>query len=87
MLLYGNDTLVVFFETFRSAYSYMRIGRVDDTSTLARALGPGAPQFGKIPLNVNLPTGAGRRASIAVALAAALRAAEACHQRQSGSDQ
>jgi hypothetical protein len=41
VLLYGNDTLVVFYETFRSSYSYTRIGRIAETAGLAQALGPG----------------------------------------------
>jgi hypothetical protein len=41
VLLYGNDTLVVFYQTFRSSYSYTRIGRVEDSAGLAQALGPG----------------------------------------------
>lgn len=40
VLLYGNNTLVVFYETFASSYSYTRIGRVQESSGLGRALGP-----------------------------------------------
>ena len=41
VLLYGNDTLVVFYETFRSSYSYTRIGNIEESGGLAQALGPG----------------------------------------------
>ena len=44
VLLYGNDTLVVFYQTFRSSYSYTRIGRVEDSAGLAQALGRGDPR-------------------------------------------
>ena len=40
----GNNTLVVFYQTFRSSYSYMRIGRIEESAGLGQALGPGDPR-------------------------------------------
>ena len=44
ILLYGDNTVVVFYETFQSSYSYTRIGRVVEAEGLAKALGPGNPR-------------------------------------------
>jgi hypothetical protein len=41
VLLYGKDTLVVFYKTFSSPYGYTRIGRIEEAAALDQALGPG----------------------------------------------
>ena len=41
LMLYGNNCVVLFYETFNSSYSYTRIGAIDDPSDLAQALGAG----------------------------------------------
>jgi hypothetical protein len=45
LMLYGSRTLVVFYQTFQSSYSYTSLGRVDDPSDLAPALGPDGVQI------------------------------------------
>lgn len=39
VMLYGSDTLVVFYVTFSSSYPYTPIGRVEDPADLPRVLG------------------------------------------------
>lgn len=39
LMLYGTKTVVLFYLTFESPYSYTPIGRVDDAAGLAQVLG------------------------------------------------
>ena len=42
VMLYGNDCLVVFYESFPTRYRYTRIGRIADVTGLADTLGKGS---------------------------------------------
>jgi hypothetical protein len=45
IMLYGSSTLVVFYKSFPSSYSYTRIGRVSQPDKLADVLGQGNVQI------------------------------------------
>ncbi len=42
IMLYGNNCIVVFYDTFPNSYSYTKLGYIEDTTELEEAVGKGS---------------------------------------------
>ena len=42
IMLYGNNCIVIFYESFNTPYSYTKIGYIENTENLSSALGSGS---------------------------------------------
>ena len=45
IMLWSGNTLVVFYESFNSSYSYTRLGKIRDTQSLKAAVGTGSVEM------------------------------------------
>lgn len=41
LMMYGSNTLVLFYKSFTTSYNYTPVGRIEDTSGLEQAVGKG----------------------------------------------
>ncbi|MDR4947926.1 cyclophilin-like fold protein [Neobacillus cucumis] len=41
LMLYGNNCLVLFYQTFNTSYSYVKLGHIENTTGLTESLGSG----------------------------------------------